>query len=748
MTKGERRMKRRILKLITTLSFFLVTFGAVMALNTSDTFVENGMHYQVINTNEVKVIGIDNIASMKDIVIPVQVEKDATNYMVKELDYTIFNSANSIVTITLPDSIKLSDIGGTVEILKNKFTLTQFNITPVTSSKDLILYSMDGVLYATETTHTELLFFPKGKGGVYTLPDNVDRIADDIFYGATKVEEFNFPASYTGSIKFLESNFHQINNAPFANYVESKDGPFEYTSSLKAINVIDNDPNVENGYTSIDGICYTVKQGDVLEEIVFFPGNWQGSVYTIPKQYQGTEFVDFMILCSLPNLESVVSPEDKMYGHYYIDDGSVIYKNYWGEGRDAIWWVASNKQVLHVNNRIEAIRYNQNYTGFYNSVFKTPGIKEIIVAPDNPYFYSENGIMYSKDGSKLIKYPEQKEESMLEIKNGVKVIYQEAFVSNSKLKTVVIPDSVTTIENSSFAMSNIEYIYINGDTLSDVLEFSFANIDFQTGNIIHEGNLKAIYCEDANVMQAVKKAIGPTAESIVLEATFNPTSINDDVKVKVNKDHSVTITWSGNSDGYEIRRYTNKARSNYTVAGSVEGTTTFTDKDAIQGENVTYAVVPYSYMINKSVYEDDPFKDKIEYGTEVFAKKEVYVEKTYTVTFIGKDGTVLKEEVVKANGKAIAPEAPKIEGYTFEKWDKDYSKVNSNLIVQAIYKEEVKIEVPSQPEEEKEPEEVVQPESIENEKGNIVDTSDGTSLIGTWGMLISSIYFITRKKWE
>nr|MCR5422484.1 InlB B-repeat-containing protein [Bacilli bacterium] len=60
---------------------------------------------------------------------------------------------------------------------------------------------------------------------------------------------------------------------------------------------------------------------------------------------------------------------------------------------------------------------------------------------------------------------------------------------------------------------------------------------------------------------------------------------------------------------------------------------------------------------------------------------------TFTVTFKDYNGTVLKQETVNYNENATAPANPSRTGYTFTGWDKDYTKVKSNLEVTATYQE-------------------------------------------------------------
>ncbi|MBQ3194826.1 MAG: InlB B-repeat-containing protein [Clostridia bacterium] len=64
----------------------------------------------------------------------------------------------------------------------------------------------------------------------------------------------------------------------------------------------------------------------------------------------------------------------------------------------------------------------------------------------------------------------------------------------------------------------------------------------------------------------------------------------------------------------------------------------------------------------------------------------VVIEKNPTVSFVGKDGTVLNTQTVDYGTAATAPEAPKIDGFDFVGWDKDFSVVTSDMTVTAEYR--------------------------------------------------------------
>lgn len=59
--------------------------------------------------------------------------------------------------------------------------------------------------------------------------------------------------------------------------------------------------------------------------------------------------------------------------------------------------------------------------------------------------------------------------------------------------------------------------------------------------------------------------------------------------------------------------------------------------------------------------------------------------KSYTVTFVDYDGTVLSEQKVEEGKAAVAPENPSHEGFEFIKWSPDFDKITSDLVVNAAY---------------------------------------------------------------
>lgn len=86
-------------------------------------------------------------------------------------------------------------------------------------------------------------------------------------------------------------------------------------------------------------------------------------------------------------------------------------------------------------------------------------LEKILVNASNPYFKSVDGILYSKDGTKLIRYPTARPDTHFDIPEGVEVIASQAFMQSFRtpgaLTTVSFPSTLKEIESLAFRQSNL-----------------------------------------------------------------------------------------------------------------------------------------------------------------------------------------------------------------------------------------------------------------------------------------------------
>ena len=78
-------------------------------------------------------------------------------------------------------------------------------------------------------------------------------------------------------------------------------------------------------------------------------------------------------------------------------------------------------------------------------------LNQINVDTANTKFSSVNGVLFNKDKTELIRYPEGKTDTSYAIPNSVTSIDRYAFEGCSKLTSITIPDSVTSIGSSAFS---------------------------------------------------------------------------------------------------------------------------------------------------------------------------------------------------------------------------------------------------------------------------------------------------------
>ena len=77
-------------------------------------------------------------------------------------------------------------------------------------------------------------------------------------------------------------------------------------------------------------------------------------------------------------------------------------------------------------------------------------LRAIFVSDENNSLKSVDGVLYNKEGSRLLRYPPAKEGEDFAVPEGVRVISNSAFIECQNLRSVSIPDGVTRIEWMAF----------------------------------------------------------------------------------------------------------------------------------------------------------------------------------------------------------------------------------------------------------------------------------------------------------
>lgn len=113
-----------------------------------------------------------------------------------------------------------------------------------------------------------------------------------------------------------------------------------------------------------------------------------------------------------------------------------------------------------LENYMDITVYETGSHNFYD--FGVANFKEFVVEDGNKAFKDIDGVLYSKDGKRLVSYPACKEGASYEIPEGVEYIDELAFSSNrgnatETLKTLTLPDSYTIKKYGEQSSLTINY---------------------------------------------------------------------------------------------------------------------------------------------------------------------------------------------------------------------------------------------------------------------------------------------------
>ena len=238
------------------------------------------------------------------------------------------------------------------------------------------------------------------------------------------------------------------------------DDAFGMCSSLREITVSSDNPS----YCSDDGIVFS-KDRSVL---ICFPAGKDDLAYSIPE---GVTDIGSHAFLFCTNLQTVSIPESMKS----IGEGAFIGCNNLTSASFPEGIANIRPYTFQFCHNLVSVSIPGSVTSIGDNVFSLcPRLKEIHVAESNPFFACENGILFSRDRSRLIRYPAGRTAREYAIPEGVTVIGRDAFDGCQNLTGILIPDSVTRIEQDAFGgCSNLESISIP-DGVESIEDGAFA----------------------------------------------------------------------------------------------------------------------------------------------------------------------------------------------------------------------------------------------------------------------------------
>lgn len=253
------------------------------------------------------------------------------------------------------------------------------------------------------------------------LPDSLQTLGSSVFKSCTALTEIVLPATLT-------QGTHEAFNL------------FTDCTALTAITVADGNEI----FKSIDDVLYS-KDGSTL---FAYPIAKEGEVFTVPTTVTTIANSAF---------ENCVHVKTINMTDNLAQFGVQIFKN-------------SSITSLEIPANVHSIYYNIFEDCSY--------LSEITVASGNTAFMAIDGVLYSKDATKLIKYPSAKSGTEFTVPETVTEIGYDAF-RGSRLVSIVLKENVVSIGTYAFAYSSLQDIVIPA-SVTKIGHMAFYNSNLKT----------------------------------------------------------------------------------------------------------------------------------------------------------------------------------------------------------------------------------------------------------------------------
>lgn len=261
-----------------------------------------------------------------------------------------------------------------------------------------------------------------------TILENTYEIFEKAFMGCSSLEKILLPSSLEKieTLAFLDCT--GLKEIKLPSKVKTIGiGAFYNCNSLETILV-----DVQNTtFEDIGGVLIH----QITNELLCYPSAKKDTTYQMPSQI--TSIQRAAILSNPYLIEIIIRDNLLTIGSENFSNCSNLEK------------ITIGKNVCYVS---DSILYN------------TPALKEIFVEQENKDYASIEGVLYSKDQTKLLKYPSAKTENLFIMPESVEWISYNSFESCTNLKEVVLSKNIKYVEKNAFTSKTPLTIYTYVDS--------------------------------------------------------------------------------------------------------------------------------------------------------------------------------------------------------------------------------------------------------------------------------------------
>lgn len=369
---------------------------------------------------------------------------------VKEIDNLAFSRCSSLKEIRVARRNPFYSSEDGVLFSKDKTILYRYPAAKADTAyyipstvKTLVPFAFENALSLLRIRLPENLYYMeksifKGCRSLRTLeiPKNVSTIYRSFFSDSPLLKSvvFSEGVEYMPRHSYQLKYFFDLETVSFpATLTDFSDYFWENMNHLREIRVAADNPK----YTAVDGVLFNKKQTLLIK----YPCNKPDSVYIVPPTVKIIAKNAFECAFNLKHLVLPDSLEIADASTFYSIPLSTLF------APKAFHLMGFRKDFVALF-KLKTLKMGKKMDVTEMFLDWGPELIRYEVSEENPDYSSEDGVLFNKDKTCLIRYPAGRKDSVYVVPSTVKEIDPDAFYGANNLTTLILPDGLKTIDQN------------------------------------------------------------------------------------------------------------------------------------------------------------------------------------------------------------------------------------------------------------------------------------------------------------